>query len=263
MRPAEKVGTSLADAARAAGAGDGVLRGFAAAPMTARLRVSPLSATARTRCRCGSRCVPVALRDALRCLAKRARDDPGSGLRPGVLMTISDRWSGIRTRDTWITSPLLYPSELSRGQRAGLEPATDSTRGCCSTFEPTLSQAARCGIGIRHGKAARTGRDTSPYRCCRSRVRLRTDASFEGRFLALYRGRRGVAMHACVVEVLCERRNENAPGMESEGIRRASEDRGDRSPVEETVSSGQRLHTRTTRAGPHRAWAAMAWCGWL
>lgn len=29
------------------------------------------------------------------------------------------------------------------------------------------------------------------------------------------------------------------------------------------VSSGQRLHTRTTRAGPHRAWAAMASGRWL
>jgi hypothetical protein len=39
--------------------------------------------------------------------------------------------------------------------------------GCCSPFEPTLSQPARAGIGIRHGSAARTGRDTSPHRCCR------------------------------------------------------------------------------------------------
>ena len=50
--------------------------------------------------------------------------------------------------------------------------------GCCSPFEPTLSQPARAGIGIRHGSAARTGRDTSPHRCCRW-IRLRVAACFE------------------------------------------------------------------------------------
>jgi hypothetical protein len=72
----------------------------------------------------------------------------------------------------------------------------------------------------------------------------------------------GIARCTRVPDVLCERQNENAPGMESEGIRRASEDRGDRSPVEEPVRSGVRLHTRTTRAGPHRACAATAWGDW-
>src|SRR5690606_2490086 len=41
----------------------------------------------------------------------------------------------------------------------------------------------------------------------------------------------GIARCTLVPAFLCERRNENAPGMESEGIRRASEDRGDRSPA--------------------------------
>jgi len=72
----------------------------------------------------------------------------------------------------------------------------------------------------------------------------------------------GIARCTRTSDVLCERQNENAPGMESEGIRRASEDRGDRSPVEEPVRSGVRLHARTTRAGPHRAGAAMAWGDW-
>lgn len=40
----------------------------------------------------------------------------------------------------------------------------------------------------------------------------------------------GIARCTLVPDFLCERRNENAPGVESEGIRRASEDRGDRSP---------------------------------
>ena len=125
--------------------------------------------------------------------------------------------------------------------------------------EPTLSQPVRRGIGIRHGSAARTGRDTSPYRCCRSRSDCGRRLFPGGDPVALQRGRwNGIAMRVCVVEVLCERRNENAPGMESEGIRVASEDRGDRSPVEEPVRSGARPRTRTTRAGLHRAWAAMA-----
>src|SRR3546814_20097504 len=40
----------------------------------------------------------------------------------------------------------------------------------------------------------------------------------------------GIARCTLVPDFLCECRNENAPGMESEGIRCASEDRGDRSP---------------------------------
>ena len=121
-----------------------------------------------------------------------------------------------------------------------------------------MSQPVRRGIGIRHGSAARTGRDMSPYRCCRSRSDCGRRLFPGGDPVALQRGRwNGIAMRAYAVETLCERQNENAPGMESEGIRGASEDRGDRSPVEEPVRSGVRPRTRTARAGLHRAWAAM------
>lgn len=169
-----------------------------------------------------------------------------------------------------------------------------TANGCCSAFEPTLSQPARADIGIRHGSAARTGRDTSPHRCCRwidcalpplpkqqFMASHRAAACTEAPRRRAGRGRKpapsrlrvpchgpawsgclGIARCTRVSDVLCERQNENAPGMESEGIRRASEDRGDRSPVEEPVRSGVRLHARTTRAGPHRAGAAMAWGGW-
>ena len=248
VRPTEKVETSLADAARAAGAGDGVLRGSAAAPVTARASAYPCFRPPPGRgAGAVSAACPVARRDAMRCLADHARDVPDTGLRPVVLMTISDRWSGIRTRDTWITSPLLYPSELSRGQRAGLA-------RCRSRPGPASAYAA-AAPGAPDGTRARTAvADRGPTASRRV---------FQRRFFALQRGRRGAAMHAFIVEVLCERRNKNAPGMESEGIRRASEDRGDRSPGEEPVSSGVRLHTRTTRARPRRAWAALAADGWL
>lgn len=270
MPQAKKVETSLTERARAAGAGLGVLRESTVASLPARDRSSALPATARTRCRSAPRCVAGGRRDGLRCLRTCARDVPGSGLRPVVLMTISDRWSGIRTRDTWITSPLLYPSELSRGQRAGLEPATDSIQRCCSPFEPTLSQSDLAGIGIRHGSAARTGRGPNPHRCCRwiPTAYCRFSGGNAWRRIAPRPAPRhpgaapcaGVSPHRRVSASLAtgqhgpgasgsrdarvfeksfaNARTKNAPGMESEGIRRASEDRGDRSPVEEPVRSG-------------------------
>src|SRR3546814_5849349 len=66
MHPAEEEGTPLARAQRAAGAGCGVFRESAAAPMPARTRFTTLPATARMRRRLGTRCM---VRCALRSTA--------------------------------------------------------------------------------------------------------------------------------------------------------------------------------------------------
>lgn len=168
VRPAEEVGTPLAGNGRAADAGDGVCRGSMAAPVSARARFSTLSATARTRCRRVTRCV-------LRCASRSTATPGGTGTGRSrfracalLLMTISDRWSGIRTRDTWKQNPLLYPSELSRGQRAGLarcrsrlEPAS-----ACATAMPRAPDGtqARTAVTDRNSTAhCRLFRNGNPF----------------------------------------------------------------------------------------------------
>ncbi len=190
-------------------------------------------------------------------------------------------------------SPLLYPSELSRGQRAGFEPATDSlwlllsqlSQRCRSRSGPASAYATatpRAPDGTRARTAVAGGSDcVLPLSRRQFMASHRAAACTEAPRRRAGRGRKpapsrlrvpchgpawpgclGIARCTRVRKVLCERQNENAPGMESEGIRRASEDRGDRSPVEEPVRSGRRLHARTTRAALHRACAATAWGGW-
>jgi len=59
----------------------------------------------------------------------------------------------------------------------------------------------------------------------------------------------GIARCTLVPDFLCERRNENAPGMASEGIRGSSEDRSDRSSAGESRSGlGVRAFVRKPRA---------------
>lgn len=76
------------------------------------------------------------------------------------------RWSGSRTRDTRINRPMLYPSELSSGGRTGFEPVANGMHRCSPklSYRP-LEEPLLPRFGIRHGSAARTGRNTNPYRC--------------------------------------------------------------------------------------------------
>src|SRR5690606_31740533 len=67
---------------------------------------------------------------------------------------------------------------------------------------------------------------------------------------------------------LCERRNENAPGVESEGIRGSSEDRGDRSPgkgvdqgLERSPSYANRAHRPASRFGSDGIRRSAMWFG--
>ena len=64
---------------------------------------------------------------------------PERGLRPGGNCVTGSCWSGSRTRDRQIPDLLLYPTELSSGERAGFEPAT-GRRTVCSTSELSSSR---------------------------------------------------------------------------------------------------------------------------
>ena len=84
----------------------------------------------------------------------------GWDFRPGYQIH-SLGWSGIRTRDSRYLKPMLYPSELSRGD------VPDSNQR--SRREPILSLSVNViakhlfpASGIRHGSAARTGRACEP-----------------------------------------------------------------------------------------------------
>lgn len=293
VHPAEEEGTPLTDAGRAAGAGVGVFRGCRLRPCrrasdSPRCRPPPGRGAGRA-----PAAWSVARRDPQRRLANRTRGGPGLGLRPVSRLVASDRWSGIRTRDTWINRPLLYPSELSRGQRAGLEPATDSIRSCCSPFEPTLSQSPRTGIGIRHGNAARTGRDAKPVPLSPIKIRLRIAACFQAaiglRRIASRPAPRhpgaapnaGVTPHRRVFRSPCHGpMGPDASGSRDARLFRTSFANAETKmppawsprafavprkigvtdlPWKESIRVGlPRLRTQTARTGPHRALAAMA-----
>lgn len=118
---------------------------------------------------------------------------------------------------------------------------------------PLSRNPPRAGIGIRHGTAARTGRTG-----IRTAVASRSWAPH----CRLLRSGNLVARHqswrrANLMELLANAQNENAPGTASEGIRLASEDRGDRPSVGGEVSRWSRvLRTRKARTNPRRALAA-------
>lgn len=67
-------------------------------------------------------------------------------------------WSGSRTRDRQIKNLLLYPSELSSGGRTGFEPAPTAFAAARPLSFRPLAKHLLPRFGIRHGKAARTGR---------------------------------------------------------------------------------------------------------
>ena len=46
---------------------------------------------------------------------------------------VKGRWSGNRTRDTQALDLMLYPTELSSGGQAGIEPAADGVRHCSTS----------------------------------------------------------------------------------------------------------------------------------
>lgn len=85
---------------------------------------------------------------------------------PGITHCVKRSfWSGSRTRDSRNLNPMLYPSELSSGRRAGLEPATCVHAAALSSELTSLPKHRLALCGIRHGRAARTGRDQNPCRC--------------------------------------------------------------------------------------------------
>ena len=205
-------------------------------------------------------------------------------------------WSGSRTRDTRITSPMLYPSELSSGWRAGIEPATCRLQTCRSPSEPTPSwwNIALEAPAYADGNAARTGWGLSPcrwnlsVRC--SRLPAVANRQWVWAFLpdllvSISRTARaeasGRSAHAPVAAAplprsrltgcfrakripqtlfdawasLANGKNKTPPGLQPEGVRVASGDRGDRSPRRDQSIIGKRLPGRSlhrAQTGLHR-----------
>ena len=101
---------------------------------------------------------------------------PGAGLRPWITTRQVVAWSGNRTRDTRITSPMLYPTELSSGGRTGFEPATNGLRRCSaielSSARGTPSPDPR--HAPRQRRAHRAGRASARNlrRCVRAMFRI-------------------------------------------------------------------------------------------
>ncbi len=180
-------------------------------------------------------------------------------------------WSGIRTRDSRFSGPMLYPTELSSGGRTGIEPAIFGfdTAALSSmsyrpreTPSPTLRHTPRQRRAHRTGIQARTAVQRSyMFRIGASditsktpiRVRLhplaaRAEASRHGASLRLrgfpclgpararmLRERDAIAFDSCDSFVRAPKRKRPRV-LEPEGVRVASGDRGDRSPRCERIS---------------------------
>jgi hypothetical protein len=143
-----------------------------------------------------------------------------------------------------VTRPMLYPTELSSGAACRTRTCDPRLRKpvlCSAELMPQSRKPSGAGIGIRHGSAARTGRDSSPYRCCQSSL-VSALPPRERRQSRV--ARRRARRHAGVLAPLRMPGNENAPGFASEGIRIASEDRNDRPPARGRSADGVALPAR-------------------
>lgn len=207
-------------------------------------------------------------------------------------------WSGNRTRNSRINSPMLYPIELSIGGRTGFEPATDGLRRCstselssaCGTPSPEPRHTPRQCRAHRTGMQARTAVDRSsmlrigasskaPIRVRSHPLAARAEASRHGASLRL-RGFPclGSALSGCFGSAMQSRfdrvgfllrapKTKRPRVLEPEGVRVASGDRGDRSPRCERISrcgwspgnSACRFRAEAHRAVRTRAGPHRAW----
>lgn len=171
-------------------------------------------------------------------------------------------------------------------RRAGFEPAPRWSPTCSTCLSYRRRGAGSDGQGIRNGSAARTGRVFEPVPQWFVRSMLRFAAGFPAANrpglaarcvcvflpsatraeaprhsakrrradLAVTSDRRSgcfVAGSKSLIRFLCERPKQNAPGAEPEGVREASGDRGDRSPVRRDQSGMTPFIARRYFAGPH------------
>lgn len=79
---------------------------------------------------------------------------------------VKGRLSGIRTRDSQVLDLMLYPTELSSGGQAGIEPAANGMRHRSTSELLSRHGAPQSLPGMRHGGAARTGQARLPPRTC-------------------------------------------------------------------------------------------------
>lgn len=135
-------------------------------------------------------------------------------------------------------------------RHAGFEPATSGFVCRCPTPGPMPQsrKPLRTGIGIRDGKAARTGRDCKPVPLLPG-VMVSALPSLARRQFVGAAPPVGATRDAW--NSFRERQKQNAPGTASEGIRSASEDRGDRPPAERSQSMV--LQPSSTHSRPYAA----------
>ena len=141
--------------------------------------------------------------------------------------------------------------------RTGIEPATCGLRRCSAllSYRPLAQQrSAAFGIRMRQGRAHRTG----------MRTRTAENRSSLLRIGVLRKTPMGVVMvsppspngaELAWKSILCERRKQNAPGGETEGVRGASAGRGGR-PAAGGI--GQRFRSSRSHL-PRGAHAVPAW----
>jgi hypothetical protein len=169
LRTAKKVETPLTPMPRSLCA----VRTEAMQPSPPQSIASPIRAgprASRAAARRHHRCVSVGV--AMHCnVAGYARGVSWCGLAP-VCNDVKGRcWSGNRTRDSRINSPMLYPTELSSGGRTGFEPVANGLRRC-STSELSSARGTP-SPDPRHTprqcRAHRTGNKPAPlgivHRC--------------------------------------------------------------------------------------------------